>query len=101
MLCDNILQQVDVHAVEQCRHGGCNNTGVNILLSLQALCSRVVGLAANTGCCMAAEPMKGKFGSSSSKMAGAGAALLPSRDVDSCARRKVTALPTLMIQSQV
>lgn len=101
MLCDSILQQVDVHAVEQCRNGRCNNTGVNILLSLQALCSGVVGLAANTGCSMAAELVKGKFGSSSSKLEGVAAALLPSRDIDSCARRKVTALSTLMIQSQV
>lgn len=37
---------------------------------------------------MAAELVKGKFGSSSSKLEGVAAALLPSRDIDSCARRK-------------
>ncbi|TRZ14986.1 hypothetical protein HGM15179_012130 [Zosterops borbonicus] len=55
--------------------------------SSQILCSRVVGLAANTGCSMAAELVKGKFGSSSSKLSGV-AALLPSKRLTG-ARRKV------------
>lgn len=66
---------------------GCNNTKVKILLSLQASHLRDVGLATNIGCSMAAELVKVKAGSSSSKLAGAAAALLPSRNIDSCARR--------------
>lgn len=65
---------------------GCN-TGVKIVLSLWALHLRHVGLATNIGCFMAAELVKMKFGSSSSKLAGAATALLPSRNVDSYARR--------------
>lgn len=84
MLCDSILQQADVLAVEQCRNGGCSNAGVNTLLSLQTLCSRVMSIAANTDCSMADEMVKGKFGSSSSKLAGVAAALLPSRSIDLC-----------------
>lgn len=80
MLCQNILQQVDVLAVEQCRNGGCYKTEVNIFL--HTLCSKVVGLAANTGRSMEAELVKGKFGSSSSKLSGAVAALLPNSSID-------------------
>lgn len=49
---------------------------------------------------MAAELVKGKFGSSSSKLSGVAAALLPSRSI-AHARRNLTAHPALMIQSQV
>lgn len=89
MLCDSILQQVDVLAVEQCRNGGCNKTGVNIFL--HTVCSRVVGLLANTGRSMAAELLKGKFG----HLHPSSQELLPNRSIDSAA------LPALVIQSQV
>lgn len=55
------------------------------MLSLQASPSKDTGLAASVGRSMPAELVK--VGLSLSKLVGAAAALLPSRIVDSCARR--------------
>lgn len=55
------------------------------MLSLWAPPSKDVGLAVSVGCSMAAELVK--VGSSLLKLVGAAAVLLPSRIIDSCARR--------------